>query len=112
MTSTKPRHVGGRPTIIPNLRKEVIIALRSLRKVGFRQRGRGSRGVSKREISLRMVRDALPPNMQKVSPGTLSKACKGLKRFWKYPPKAKATVSMSDEDWSRLCRSACRQGWG
>ena len=112
MSSTKPRRGRGRPSSIANLRKEAIIALRSLRKVGYRQRGRGSRGTSRYEISIRVVRDALPPHMQKVSYDTLAKACKGLRRFWKHPPKEKATVSMSDEAWSSLCWSAGRQGWG
>jgi len=112
MTSTKPRRGRGRPSSIPQLRKEAIIALRSLRKVGLRQRGRGSRGTSRYEISIRMVRGALPPHLQKVGYDTLDKACKGLKRFWKHPLRAKASVSMSDEAWSSLCWSSRRQGWG
>ena len=112
MTSTKPRLRRGRPSSIPSLRREAIIALRHLRKVGVRQRGKGTRGTSKRRISLRVLRAALPLNLQEVSLHTLTKACKGLKRSWTYPYKAKAVISMSDEAWSSLCWSQRRQGWG
>jgi len=99
MSSTKPRRRGGRPPAFPNLREAVKAALKSLRRPGTRQRGKGKRGVSRRKISLRVIRDALPRKMKKVRLNTLSTACKGLKLFYKYPYKAKAVVEMSDEAW-------------
>jgi len=103
MTSKKR----GRPPKFPDLRAEVIAALRTLRLRHMRPaRGRGARGVSKKFVSYKEISMHLGRNIHKQ---TLITACKGLSR-WRHRGGLK-NKALTPYQFTGLRLSQNSQGW-
>ena len=97
----------GRPPKYPDLRAEVIVALRTLRLRHMRPaRGRGTRGVSKKFVSYHEISMHLGRNIKKQ---TLMTACKGLSR-WRQRGGLK-NEALTSYQYTGLRLSQNSQGW-
>ncbi len=110
----------GRPKKYPNLRKDVVLVLRTLRAHTARPPNTstmprpGQRGTDRWKVSYAEIRKALGT---KVRNERLISACKGLMRTRKRPARKRASPSsqedkaMSQEQWRGYASSQGRQGW-
>ena len=109
----------GRPKKYSNLRKDVVLVLRTLRAHTARPPNTftmprpGQRGTDRGKVSYAEIRKALGG---KVRNELLMSACKGLLRTRKRPARKPSSLSIEDkalsqEQWRGYVSSQGRQGW-
>ena len=108
----------GRPKKYPDLRRRVVLVLRTLRAPSGRPVNTsvmprpGVRGTDRWKVSYAEIRKALGG---KVRNELLMAACKGLSRNrqWKRKPSSlsQEEMAMSQEQWRGYANSASQQGW-